>query len=91
MVLTARQVSKLEDADATVKIGDFGLATEVRGFLHEVVGSDIYHAPEMFTSKGLVGRCGQRRVGHAFIFADPIQSNLDAQYLYSIQFNPIHR
>jgi len=37
-----------------VKLGDFGLATEVTGFLHDVVGSDLYHAPEMFTSKGSV-------------------------------------
>jgi len=44
----------LSDAEVTVKLGDFGLATEVTGFLHDVVGSDLYHAPEMFTTKGLV-------------------------------------
>jgi len=47
-------VTKLSSADATLKLGDFGLATEVTGFLHDVVGSTLYHAPEMFTNKGSV-------------------------------------
>jgi len=37
-----------------VKLGDFGLAVEVTGFLHGAVGDELYHAPEMFTTKGLV-------------------------------------
>ena len=48
-------MTKLSDADTTVKLGDFGLAAEVTGFLHDIVGSDLYHAPEMFTTKGSVG------------------------------------
>ena len=36
-----------------MKLGDFGLAKEViGGFLHDVVGGELYHAPEMFTAKG---------------------------------------
>jgi len=45
----------MSNGAATVKLGDFGLATEVTGFLHDIVGSDLYHAPEMFTTKGSVG------------------------------------
>jgi len=44
----------MSNGAATVKLGDFGLATEVTGFLHDIVGSDLYHAPEMFTTKGSV-------------------------------------
>jgi len=44
----------LDSDEPTVKLGDFGLATEVTGFLHDVVGLDLYHAPEMFTAKGSV-------------------------------------
>jgi len=44
----------MSKGEATVKLGDFGLATEVTGFLHDVVGIDLYQAPEMFTTKGLV-------------------------------------
>jgi len=47
-------VTKLNEADASVKLGDFGLAAAVNGYLHDIVGSDVYHAPEMFTTKGSV-------------------------------------
>ena len=40
-----------------LKLGDLGLATEVTGFLHEIVGCDLYHAPEIFTTKGFVLQC----------------------------------
>jgi len=72
-------VSKIADEDLTVKLGDFGLATEVTGFLHDVVGSDLYHAPEMFTSKGSVAdrkstvtaQTGVRIADRCFLYASP--------------------
>jgi hypothetical protein len=48
------QVTSLANAQKALKLGDFGLAVEVNGFLHDIVGCDLYHAPEIFTTKGLV-------------------------------------
>lgn len=46
-------MTSLADTPKVMKLGDFGLATEVNGFLHDIVGCDLYHAPELFTTKGL--------------------------------------
>lgn len=46
-------MTSLADTPKVLKLGDFGLATEVNGFLHDIVGCNLYHAPEMFTTKGL--------------------------------------
>jgi len=47
-------VTKLAEPQTTIRLGDFGLATDKRGWLHDVVGSEFYYAPEMFSPKGSV-------------------------------------
>jgi len=46
------QVFRNLDGSNTVKLGDFGLATEVSGLLYKLCGTPAYLAPEMLARTG---------------------------------------
>ena len=54
-VLMLSQVSDHEDGSKSLKLGDFGLATECDGPLYTVCGTPTYVAPEVIAEEGCVG------------------------------------
>ncbi len=47
------QVYGNDDGSKALKLGDFGLATEVKGLLYVVCGTPTYVAPEVLAETGL--------------------------------------
>lgn len=52
LLVTELQIRQHEDGTKSLKLGDFGLATEVRGPLFTVCGTPTYVAPEVIAETG---------------------------------------